>query len=349
MRKRLKKISIIGHFGFSSNLLNGQTIKTKIITDQLIKEYGNEQIIKYDTHGGMKALIKIPFQIFDALRRSENIIIFPGQRGLRVIIPLLFFLNLFFRKTLHYCVIGGWLPKLIKNKKILKKQLKKFTGLYVETTTMKKELENSGFSNIVLMPNCKDLMIISEEELVYQIEEPLKLCTFSRVMKEKGIEDAIYVVKKINEKYARTVYELDIYGQVDINQLHWFKQISEKFPEYIRYGGEVQFDKSVEVLKNYYALLFPTRFYTEGIPGTIIDAYAAGVPVISAKWESFSDVIEDNVTGIGYDFGNNESLIDILENVALNNDIILSKKINCIMKAKEFLPSKATKNFIFNK
>jgi hypothetical protein len=57
------------------------------------------------------------------------------------------------------------------------------------------------------------------------------------------------------------------------------------------------------VLKDYFALLFPTHFYTEGIPGTVIDAYAAGIPVISAKWESYSDVIDEGVTGIGYKDG----------------------------------------------
>ena len=54
-----------------------------------------------------------------------------------------------------------------------------------------------------------------------------------------------------------------------------------------RYCGIKDPKDSVKTLKNYFALVFPTRFYTEGIPGTIIDAYYAGVPVIASKWESF--------------------------------------------------------------
>lgn len=69
----------------------------------------------------------------------------------------------------------------------------------------------------------------------------------------------------------------------------------------------------METLKNYFALVFPTLFYTEGIPGTIIDAYAAGLPVISSKWESYDDVIEDNITGVGYEFGSDDALVEILE------------------------------------
>lgn len=64
--------------------------------------------------------------------------------------------------------------------------------------------------------------------------------------------------------------------------------------------------------------MFPTLFYTEGIPGTIIDAYAAGLPVISSKWESYGDVIEDNVTGIGYEFGSDDALVEVLEMIKSN-------------------------------
>ena len=66
------------------------------------------------------------------------------------------------------------------------------------------------------------------------------------------------------------------------------------------------------MLKNYFLLAFPTKFYTEGIPGTILDAYAAGVPVIASKWESFFDVIEEGKTGIGYEFDNQKELEKIL-------------------------------------
>ena len=125
---------------------------------------------------------------------------------------------------------------------------------------------------------------------------------------------------------------------MDTEQTKWFEDLKESFPDYVRYKRLVAYDKSVEVLKDYFALLFPTRFYTEGIPGTIIDAYAAGVPVISAKWESFEDVVDDGVTGIGYEFGNCDELLHILLQIAENPAMILEKKKNCIARAKEFSP-----------
>jgi len=346
MSKKLKSVCVVGHFAEGKNLLNGQTIKTKILTSELERSLGEDEIYKIDTHGGAKVLLKMPFVLFGALKKSKNVIILPAHNGIKVIAPLLLFFNRFFNRKLHYSVIGGWLPKFLKTRKQLTNILKKFDSIYVETTTMKKALEEIGFNNICVIPNCKDLKILSEDELSYQNSEPYKLCTFSRVTKEKGIDDAVKAVRSVNEKNGRVVYTLDIYGQVDSEQTEWFNALKENFPEYIKYGGLVPFDKSVDVIKDYFALLFPTRSHTEGIPGTVIDAYAAGVPVISARWDSYSDVVDEGITGVGYEFDNFDQLEDILLEVALNPQVLINMKKNCICKAKNYIPESAMKIMI---
>ncbi len=44
-------------------------------------------------------------------------------------------------------------------------------------------------------------------------------------------------------------------------------------------------------MKKYDLLLFPTKYYTEGIPGTIIDAYFSGLPVLVSRWENHNDIL----------------------------------------------------------
>lgn len=338
----MKTASVIGHFAFGKTFLDGQTIKTKILTEELQKKLGQEQVLIIDTHGGLKTLAKAPVQILFALKNSQNVIIFPAHNGLRVYAPLLSRLKRFFKnKKLHYVVIGGWLPQFLTKRKGLAKALKKFDGIYVETDTMKSALEARGFENVFVMPNCKKLTVLSESELVYPQGVPHKLCTFSRVMREKGIETAINVIKKVNDQLGYLAYSLDIYGQVDTTQTEWFENLKKHFPEGVRYCGCVDADKSVEILQSYFALLFPTHFYTEGIPGTIIDAYAAGIPVISAKWESYSDVVDEGVTGIGYDFDDVEQFAQLLLNIAENPNTLLEMKYACIEKAENFIPANA--------
>lgn len=340
----MKKAAVIGHYAYGLEYLDGQTIKTKIVTNELCKAYGKSEILSFDTHGGVKTLLRAPVYVWRAVKNAQNVIILPAHNGLRVFGRLLPFFRLFFKnRKIHYVVIGGWLPKMLEKRKGLAKSLRKFDGIYVETNTMKRALAAQGFENVFVMPNCKELTPVSAGELVYQNEAPYKLCTFSRVMREKGIEDAVEAVKAVNSEYGKTIYTLDIYGQIDSSQNEWFDNLKTELPDYIKYCGLVPFDKSVEVLKNYFALLFPTKFYTEGIPGTIIDAYAAGVPVISAEWESFNDIVDEHVTGMGYEFDNVEALKRKLSDITKRIDEVNAMKVNCLQKSRQFLPNEAIK------
>lgn len=343
------KTSVLGHFGEGEYLLNGQTIKTQIITDELQKQLGHNQVLKFDSYGGWKTFLKAPLHVFSALKNSENVLIFPAQNGLRVYAPLLFFQRYIFEnRKLHYVVIGGWLPQFLSKRKKLAKILKNFDCIYVETNTMKKALEEQGFSNICVLQNCKNLTILSEDKLIYPDKTPYKLCTFSRVIKEKGIEEAVNVVIAVNKELGYEAFTLDIYGQVDAEQTEWFNNLQQKFPDYINYCGCVNADESVKVLQSYFALIFSTLFYTEGVPGTIIDAYAAGVPVISAEWESFSDMVDEGETGIGYSFNDINRFKEVLLSVANNPKVILNMKVNCIKKAKDYIPEKVIDIIIDN-
>ena len=154
-------------------------------------------------------------------------------------------------------------------------------------------------------------------------------------MKEKGIDDAVEAVKYINDKYGRTCYALDIYGQVDSNQTEWFNEIKKSFPDYIKYCGTVEFDKSTEVLKNYYALLFPTYYAGEGFAGTLIDAFSAGVPVIASDWKYNAEIVNKDV-GFVYHSRDKQSLIDILLTLLKNSSQINERKKNCLKEAKKY-------------
>jgi glycosyltransferase involved in cell wall biosynthesis len=334
----MKKVCICGHFGFGENLLNGQTIKTKIVTDELESQFGQNEVVKIDTHGGIKQMLCAVMNVIKAEFTCRNIIIMPAHNGVRVFSPILAFFKTFSPCKLHYVVIGGWLPELIESKSFMKKCLKRFDDIYVETSTMQKALERQGFFNIIVMPNCKKINVLTEKELVYCEKEPYPLCTFSRVMKEKGIEDAIDAVKIVNKNLERVVFTLDIFGQIDSGYADRFQCLNETFPNFIKYGGMVPFDQSVEVLKRYFALLFPTRFYTEGVPGTIIDAYAAGIPVIASRWESFHDIVDNDITGVGYEFNDQPNLIRILFQIANESTQMNCMKIACLKAGARYLP-----------
>ena len=341
MGKVESEFGIIGHFGFKKKLLNGQTVKTENIALALADSIGENNVLKFDTHGGLKALFRIPFQIKTCLKNAKNVIIMPANRGLQIIVPLLLRLNKKTKRKTHYVVIGGCLPSFCKKNIRFAEKLKRLDYIYVETGSMKTSLEIMGFSNVTVLPNFKRIKPLAVSELVYSTKEPMKLCTFSRVMKEKGIEEAVKVVELLNNRHQRIKYTLDIYGQIEVTQVDWFTNLNKSFPDYIKYRGLVDSTKSIMTIKQYYALLFPTFYSGEGFAGTILDAMAAGVPVVASNWKYNSEII-NNRNGVLFETHDLNGFANAIETMNVS-------KIDCLEEAKKYLPDRIVKILIMNK
>ena len=340
----MKEVGLIGSFGLGETLTDGQNVKSNSIYAALQATYSKDEIEILDTHGHSKKTPKALMKSIKMMITCKNIVIMPAQNGVKVFVPLFFLMNHLFHRSLHYVVIGGWLGEYLHNKPKLVTMLKAFDGIYPETSTLLKELSILGLTNCYTFPNFKELPIISINEINRSFNAPYRVCTFSRVMKEKGISDIIEAVSTINREGNRIIYELDIYGKVDSSYETEFEEQLEINKSYVHYKGIVAPDKSVETIRKYYLLVFPTRFATEGIPGTILDAYASGVPVLSARWKSFSDLVDDGITGFGYRQNDISDLISVLIDLAEKPNLVVYAKKNCVEKAKQFLPEVAIHN-----
>ncbi len=51
------------------------------------------------------------------------------------------------------------------------------------------------------------------------------------------------------------------------------------------------------IVAGYDAVLLPTYHLGEGYPAVILEAYAAGVPVVATNWLSLPEMVEDGVRG----------------------------------------------------
>ena len=332
--KKINKIAIIAKFAFKEKVIDGQTVKSKTILDALVKKYGKENVSIIDTYNWKNNKIKLLKKIFDTFKKSDNIIMLPAQRGVMVFSPLLVLFNKIYKKKIYYIVIGSWLYKKIKNKYFLKKCLEKFNYIYVETTNLYNKMKSIGFKNVFLMKNYKPLKVINKIKTGEYPKNVLKICIFSRINYKKGIEDAIKAVDYINDKSVKI--KLDLYGPIDNDYFNDFELKLQKYKKGITYCGIVKYFDTVNCIKEYDYLLFPTRYYTEGIPGTIIDAFASGVPVITSRWENYKDVVDEGNNGLSFEFSNYNSLVDKLLYVYENQNIIYSMKKNCISSASKF-------------
>lgn len=334
------KIGMIGYFASGKSKSGGQEVKTCAIAEELDKEFGVSEVKKVDTLDWKMHPIKLFLQLIDLVCNCKNVVMLPAHKSVKVFTPILILLKKITGVTIHYAVIGGWLPTMTNTNQWLKRLLKKVDYIYVETNSMAKTLKQQGFNNIVLFPNFKHISAISVDDLNNNYTEPYRLCFFARVMKEKGLEDAVDAVLLTNKKNGRMVYQLDVFGPVQEGQEEWFGNLKRKFGDCIKYRGFVEPEESVETLRDYFGMIFPTHYKTEGVPGTIIDAYAAGIPVITARWDNCEDVIDEGITGVGYQLGNVFELIKCLDDIAWSPERFISMKLGCVRKAKEFMPER---------
>ncbi len=339
------KYTVIGSFATGEVAFGGQTMKTRNFTEQLEIEAGKDRVLRIDTKGWKKHPIRLCRNIKEALCQTEEIVIMPADRGINVIPRVLLILKGNNSVKTKYVVVGGWLPNLLKKKQSLQSVLKKFDSIYVETNLMKTSMEEMNFENVKILPNFKKLNILAQKELVFYEREPFRFCTFSRVLKEKGIEDAIEAIKAINTELGKTVCCLDIYGKVDDNQVEWFTELKECFPEYIQYKGLVDGTNSTEIIKNYFILLFPTYYSGEGYPGTLLDAFSAGVPVIASDWAYNTEIVNDEL-GFIFPARNVEALKDIILYTIHSPREVNKLKTTCIEYADKMKPEKVITTFI---
>lgn len=337
---RTYKVGIIGYFAKGKSKAGGQEAKTCSIDKAMKEKYGTDAVYNVDTTDWKRNPLSLMYGIFSMSMKCENIIMLPAHNSLKIFIPVFEALNRITHRKLFYSVVGGWLPEYLNNNITLQKKCKQIDGIFVETLSMQETLLEMGFRNVSVIPNFKYLEPMEALDVSISMDMPYKLCTFSRVMEEKGIEDIVDAVKHINNKFDKTIFELHIYGKIDDSYIARFEKLRESFPEYITYDGMVEPEQSVETIKDYFALVFPTHFYTEGVPGTLIDACMAGVPVVSALWGNHKDVFVENVTGWGYEFNNQNALLSVLERIIENPEEFCKLRKTTLKEANKYLPSK---------
>ena len=330
------RIAIIGHFGGNERFHDGQTVKTLSLYDAMIRRKPKDiEIDKADTYYIKKNPAKFVVAFFRALFRNKKIVVLLSEKGRRFLFPILYCFAKGFGKEIYHYAIAGQLAEETKTKAHWRKYLNSFKGNWMEGRNLVRELKGLSVENAVYIPNFKSLKILKAEDLVYSRQEPFRFCTFSRVMPEKGIEDAVSAVSQINRQFGRKRVALDIYGPVEKGYEARFEQLLKENSD-VQYRGIADRNESTDILKNYYVLLFPTHFKSEGIPGTILDAYFSGIPVIARWWPLCDELIEHGKTGYVYPRNQPDQLISTMITAIDNPGITNRMKTACLQKSAFF-------------
>ncbi len=332
------QIGIIGHFGGDTLFLDGQTVKTESL-NKLLTEHGNS-VYRVDTFYKSRNPIKLIFETFACIFKCKKIFILLSTNGMNFYLPFLHYINKIFKRDIYHYIIGSELLLMIKEKPKMAKYLNSLKVNWFEYESGTSFLREMGVKNAETLANFKFLTPLKEDEVNYSKEEnkPYKFCTFSRVTAEKGITAAAETVAEINKKYGENTAILHIYGQVEDIYEAELERLTKEYDNCVFYKGMIASHDSVQTLKDYYALLFPTYWEGEGFPGTVLDAFAAGLPIIASDWNANKDLIENGRHGIIYPSETANTLFEAVEFAINNADTMLSMRKKCREEYNKYTP-----------
>lgn len=335
-------IGICGYLDTQNTIANGQTLRTLTITRQLQAEVGDQNVCSLDYSGWRKKPFSVLLGFCKLICFSKSVIVFPDERALCFIAPMAAVLGKILKTKRYYVVIGGWLPKFLNKHFFIKKALRRFDGVFVQTKILQNALIAHGIKSLVLA----NFRILSDRicSVSGSSDAPLKTFYLSRIEEQKGVAEMIEVIKKIN--VTKLQCTLDIYGPIQPDFRKKWEKIEARLPTYIRYGGVLGSEKINHTIARYDLQLFPTKYRTEGFPGAILDSFYAGVPVLAAEWDSGREIINEGSDGILFQFENYADMRSKLNIIIKNRSLLNDLKAGSRMRGDQYSAHDCIQNLL---
>lgn len=315
----MKKIVFIGPIAN----VGGPAIKNKILIKHLAER---AEINVWNTYNKslksrIGAILKILFT------NNKYIIVSVSRKGRNILYPLLLLKKKVASIHFSCIIIGGKAVESFRGK--YSKHALGFADLVtVETKGLKEQMERVfNLENVYWLPNYKE--IPEKKKVVYQpdkySQEELKFIFLSSMRNLKGVKTLIKAF--ISTKKLGYNISLDFYGPIkkDFDK-ELLKQINDI--DGMQYCGEVKNEAVLSVMQNYHVFVFPTEHPNEGFPAVLVEAQAAGLPIIASDINYNSEIVHDEENGYIFEHGNADQLKEIMIKCCINRDDLrfISKK-----------------------
>lgn len=333
-----KNILLIARTSEKRNILDGVTVKARILRDYLEQKKGINTFT-IDVDNWKKSFLGISIKILKLYKKTDKIVICSSSPGASIVLKFLKMIHC--KKEVYYFVSGGNLAEKIAEGKYKLDLYKNLTKMYVESDDMLHRFQKLGLKNIEVIPNFRK---VDKFKNKYKKSNKIKFVFFGRVIKTKGIEQSIELIKKLNGKSYNT--SLDIYGQVEENYL---KELNSKIGDNknIKYCGAIKPNGRVEyeILSEYDIFILPTEHPGEGLPGALIDAYIAGLSVLVSNWRYAKEYVIDNKNGRIFEYKDYDDMYQKALDM-MDREIIENYKKKSLEISKKYIVDNVLTDFI---
>lgn len=336
------KVLVLGYFGYVTNQLDGQTVKTRSIYELLkSKEKKTGFILSFFDTQTFQTNRSDVLKMFSKVCKTDILIYIAAHNNLKYFFPIIYLIAKVRRIPIHYIVVGGWLAEFIKNKPLHIHMLRKIKGIYPQTKDLKNKLQSKyNFKNVQQLYNFRMTENILQNKVsINPDNNKLRLVFMARVHRMKGVDVLFHLADELKSSNIHSV-SIDIYGPIFDEYKQEFEE-KLKVNEFINYRGILQPADIQKTLSEYDVMLFPTKYFTEGFPGSILDAYIAGIPVIATKWKYADEFIKDDFSGIISPFNNDAVFIEKVKSVIDNPDKLNQLNKGALKYAQIYSPDTA--------
>lgn len=338
MRARRRRIGFIGRIDPDETMVDGQTVKTRTLYRYLVRRFGASSVRAVDTRDYRRETGRVVRELIRCLHECDDVVVLLSSGGRRALFPILRLASAALGVRVYHDLIGGALADDVEADASgrLVRHLNSFEVNWVETRALADRLRALGVRNASHLPNFKDVDDVDVDPRVPP-GPPYRLCALSRVTPEKGIDNAVRAVAAINGD-GPPVVTLDVFGPIEPSYEERFRRLVDSVP-HVRYAGRVPPERAAAAVSGHFALIFPTEWIGEGVPGTIIDAMHAGLPVVASRWPYYCEMLQDGVTGLSYDFDRPELLeATIRELIALPEEELAAMRRAALERARAYAP-----------
>jgi glycosyltransferase involved in cell wall biosynthesis len=194
--------------------------------------------------------------------------------------------------------------------------LRRFDRVYPLSPALLEHLTQRKFDplKLQLILNAVDLSAFDFHFSARQAVDPFSVLFVGRLCRPKGVFDLLEAFAKVQ---TVAPVKLSVVGdgpdRMELEALSRTLGVADK----IRFIGAVE--SIAPLLKESHALVLPS--YSEGIPRVVMEAFAAGVPVIGTAIPGIKQLVEEGLTGLMVPVGDPKSLAEALRQLCERPDL----------------------------
>lgn len=292
---RESKTLFVGPFGPP---YNGDGVKNSYLR-QGFENVGIKGVKWFDTIARNQSKWINNLKLILLLVRANQIIFSLNQNGRYHIIPIFYILSLLVKKKGVLYVVGGSFDKQLSEdlapwrRRVFVKMLNKLDGVFVESVALKEGLEKCGLKKVVLVYNPR---LDDGSQWQLSNRNRRKGVFVSRVTATKGILVLLESIVKLNQ--AGENFQLDIYGPMDVDYEREVSQFIDASHGSIHYKGILEPAKVQAVLTDYHFLALPTFHSGEGLPGILVEAGMAGIPIVISRFNALPEYFKQDESAL---------------------------------------------------